>query len=184
MRSTFLLACLVAAACGPGPKPAVRRGTAQSPARPLAEAPLIREPTVVAFWLPASDTLQPGEGGDLLEDFHSYTDLVAPLLEEQGITLATTTADSLIVELENGPRRVIRLSGLDYPFGYVLVEPGYPETILTGVSTDDELLEQVTWYFGLDEESDSTESRRRVVRTGLRSHVSPRWRTAFPRLEL
>jgi hypothetical protein len=164
VRPTFLLVCLIAAACRPAPPRSDRRN-APPPPRLLEEAPLIREPTVVAFWLPASDTLKRGEGADLLDDFRSYTGLVAPLLEEQGIALTTTTADSLIVELENGPRRIIRLSGLDYPFGYVLVEPGYPETILTGVSTDDELLEQVTWYFGLDEESDSTDSRGRVVRT-------------------
>jgi len=163
VRSTILLICLIAAACRPAPARSDRRNV--PPRRPLGEAPVIREPTVVAFWLPASDTLKQGEGADLLDDFRSYTGLVAPLLEEQGITLATTTADSLIVELENGPRRIIRLSGLDYPFGYVLVEPGYPETILTGVSTDDELLEQVTWYFGLDEESDSTDSPGRVVRS-------------------
>jgi hypothetical protein len=48
----------------------------------------------------------------------------------------------------------------------VLVEPGYPETILTGVSTDDELLEQVSWYFGLDDEADSTDSPG-VVRTSF-----------------
>ncbi len=113
---------------------------------------------MVAFWLPASDTLRPGEGADLLDDFRSYTGLISPLLDEQGIKLETTTADSIVVVLENGPRRIIRLSGLDYPFGYVLVEPGYPETILTGVSTDDEVMEQVSWYFGLDEKSDSPDS--------------------------
>ena len=126
---------------------------------------------MVAFWLPASDTLKAGEGADLLDDFRSYTGLVAPLLDQQGIKLETTTADSLIVDLENGPRRIIRLSGLDFPFGYVLVEPGYPETILTGVSTDDELLEQVSWYFGLDEQSDSTDSTA-TVRTS-RPDVPP-----------
>ena len=119
----------------------------------------------MAFWLSASDTLKQGEGADLLDDFRSYTGLVAPVLDQQGIKLETTTADSIIVDLESGPRRIIRLSGLDYPFGYVLVEPGYPETILTGVSTDDELLEQVGWYFGLDEDADQSDSARRVVRT-------------------
>lgn len=163
MRSTLLLACLLLASCRPG-LPRSERKSATPPDEPLEEAPLILEPTVVAFWLPASDTLKQGEGADLLDDFRAYTGLVAPLLEQQGIALVPTTADSLIVQLENGPRRIIRLSGLDYPFGYVLVEPGYPETILTGVSTDDELLEQVSWYFGLDEEADSTDAPS-VVRT-------------------
>jgi len=174
VRSSFLLLCLIAAACRSAP-PRSERRIAAPPARPLEQAPLIREPTVVAFWLPASDTLKQGEGADLLDDFRSYTGLVAPLLEDQSIALVTTTADSLIVELENGPRRIIRLSGLDYPFGYVLVEPGYPETILTGVSTDDELLEQITWYFGLDEEADSTDAKGRVVRTSWPENARPRW---------
>jgi hypothetical protein len=119
--------------------------------RTLAEAPVVREPSVVAFWLPASDTLRQGAGADLLDDFRSYTALVAPDLEEAGITLIATTADSLIVETSGGQRRVVMLGGLDYPFGYVLVDPGMPETILTGVSTDDELMDQVDWYFGTDE---------------------------------
>jgi hypothetical protein len=113
---------------------------------------VVREPSVVAFWLPASDTLHRGEGADLLDDFRSYTALVAPDLEDAGITLVATTADSVIVETTGGQRRVVMLTGLDYPFGYVLVDPGMPETILTGVSTDDELMEQVDWYFGVDEE--------------------------------
>jgi hypothetical protein len=125
--------------------------------RTLAEAPVVREPSVVAFWLPASDTLRQGEGADLLDDFRSYTALVAPDLEDAGITLIATTADSVIVETSGGQRRVVMLGGLDYPFGYVLVDPGMPETILTGVSTDDELMDQVDWYFGVDEEEpDST----------------------------
>lgn len=139
--------------------------------RPIEEAPVIREATVVAFWLPASDTLKQGEGADLLDDFRAYTGVVSPLLDQQGIKLETTTADSVVVELENGPRRVIRLSGLDYPFGYVLVEPGYPETILTGVSTDDELLEQVSWYFGLDEDADSSDAA--VTRTSVSLQMLP-----------
>ncbi len=162
----LLFTTLAALACRPGPQRTVRRDSVAT-ARALEEAPVVREPTVVAFWLPASDTLTPGEGADLLDDFRAYTGVVSPLLDEQGIALVTTTADSIVVELENGPRRIIRLSGLDYPFGYVLVEPGYPETILTGVSTDDELLEQVSWYFGLDEDSDSADSSG-VVRTSHR----------------
>ncbi len=129
-------------------------------------APVIREASVVAFWLAASDTLGRGEGADLLDDFRAYTQLVSPFLADRGIPLLTTNAESLIVELSGGPRRVIVLAGLDYPFGYVLVEPGYPESILTGVSTEDELLSEVDWYFGLDEEGETPDGRRQVVRLG------------------
>ncbi|MFN8652512.1 MAG: hypothetical protein U0133_11450 [Gemmatimonadales bacterium] len=172
MRSRYLLIVVAAVACRPAPPRQERREEPAAPAaRAIQEAPVIREATVVAFWLPASDTLKQGEGADLLDDFRAYTGVVSPLLDQQGIKLETTTADSIVVELENGPRRVIRLSGLDYPFGYVLVEPGYPETILTGVSTDDELLEQVSWYFGLDEDADSSDAA--VTRTSVSFRVLP-----------
>lgn len=175
MHSRLLLFALAAAACRPAPARVERRDSTPT-ARPLEAAPVVREPTVVAFWLPATDTLKQGEGADLLDDFRSYTGAVSPLLEKQGIRLETTTADSIVVALEHGPRRVIRLSGLDYPFGYVLVEPGYPETILTGVSTDDELLEQVSWYFGLDEDADSAgpgvaRTRARLPQQGWESRA-------------
>jgi hypothetical protein len=145
---------------------------------PLARPPVITEATVVAFWLKATDTLKAGQGADLLDDFRNYTALVAPLLKEQDIALVATTADSVIVEMDSGPQRVIMLAGLDYPFGYVLVEPGYAETILTGVSTDDELLDQVDWYFGTDDEDDSTSDGTRVVSGGPRRTAAPAERGA------
>ncbi len=162
MRLGLILLCLMLACHPSTPARPARTGRVEGP-EPPAAAPVIREATVVAFWLPATDTLAEGSGADLLDDFRSYTAQVAPMLDDQGIALVTTTADSLIVELENGPSRIIRLSGLDYPFGYVLVEPGYPESILTGVSTDEELLDQVTWYFGLDEDADSSRAGGRIV---------------------
>jgi hypothetical protein len=138
------MACRAAPTTG-----AARRDSAL--ARVAGTAPVVRGPTVVAFWLPASDTLAGGEGPDLLDEFRATTAGVAPALEEAEIALVATAADSIVVELEDGPRRVISLRGLDYPFGYVLVQPGYAETILTGVSTEEELLDEVAWYFDLDE---------------------------------
>ena len=114
---------------------------------------------MVAFRLATTDTLADGSGLDLLDDFRAYTALVGDALKEAGIVLGATTADSVVVELEAGPRRVIMLAGLDYPFGYVLVEPGYAETILTGVSTDEELMAEVDWYFGSDEAERSAAPR-------------------------
>lgn len=131
----------------------------------------MRGPTVVAFWLPASDTLAGGEGPDLLEEFRAYTARVAPALEDAEIALVATAADSIVVELEGVPGRVISLRGLDYPFGYVLVQPGYAETILTGISTDDELLDEVTWYFGLDEADPDSLHRRAVSAPAPRAHL-------------
>jgi hypothetical protein len=127
----------------------------------------------VAFWLRASDTLRSDAGPDLLENFRSFTAKVAPRLKEAEIALVATTADSIVVVLQGGPRRVIILRGLDYPFGYVLVEPGYAETILTGVSTDDELLDEVTWYFGLDEADSDSLAGRVVTAPAPRVHPAP-----------
>lgn len=155
----LLLMLVVNAGCRPARHNMPRRPDSTS-TRALAEAPVVHGPTVVAFWLQATDTIANDGGADLLDDFRNYTRLVAPALEEAEIALVATTADSLIVELDSGPRRVITLSGLDYPFGYVLVEPGFPETILTGVSTDDELLDEVQWYFGLDQPSPDSGSGR------------------------
>jgi hypothetical protein len=146
----LLLLLMVIVGCRRAPRSLPIRSDS-TPTRPLAEAPVVRGPTVVAFWLQASDTLAKDSGADLLDDFRHFTTLVAPALQEAEIALVATTADSVIVELDAGPRRVITLSGLDYPFGYVLVEPGYAETILTGVSTDEDLLDEVEWYFGLDQ---------------------------------
>ncbi len=139
-----------------------RAGVAADSSRAL----VIQEAAVVAFWLPASDTLAPGEGADLLDDFRAYAHLAGPYLDERGIPLLGTNAESLLVELADGPRRVIMLSGLDYPFGYVLVEPGYAESILTGVYTEEELLAEVDWYFGLGEEGERRERRGQVVVRG------------------
>ena len=165
----FIL-CTGITACHPARPARARRPS--TPAAAVAAPPVVRGPTVVAFWLAASDTLAEGSGADLLDDFRAYTQLVAPLLEERGVTLAVTTADSVIVELAEGPRRVIMLPGLDYPFGYVLVEPGYPESILTGVSTDDDLLGEVDWYFGLDDEEDDRPDGR-VPRGARRAGYAP-----------
>lgn len=131
-----------------------------------AAALVIREAAVVAFWLPASDTLALGEGADLLDDFRVYTRQVGPFLDDRGIPLLATNAESLLVERADGLVRVVMLSGLDFPFGYVLVEPGYAESILTGVSSQEELLEQVDWYFGFAEEDGPVEGRRQVVLRG------------------
>jgi len=141
------------------------------PSRPAAHpAPpvVVREATVVAFWLPASDTLGASDGADLLDDFRYYTRAAAPWFDERGIALVTTNSDTIVVEAEGAPRRVIMLTGLDYPFGYVLVEPGYAEEILTGVVTDEDLLDEADAYFGSDEAADEDGSQRAVRPPGSR----------------
>jgi hypothetical protein len=155
LRFSLVLSAVLAA-CSPHRSTARRADPPDSTGgtlkHPGAVAPIIRQSTVVAFLLKAADTLSRAQEDDLLVEFRRYTEKAAPDLEDAGIALVVSQAESVIVELKGGPRRVIMLSGLDYPFGYVLVEPGYPETILTGVSTDDDLMDQVDSYFGLDDD--------------------------------
>jgi hypothetical protein len=123
---------------------------------------VVRKPTVVVFWLRASDTLDRTESPEVLDDFRHYTAEASDWFDDEGIPLRATNSDSVIVELTGSTRRVITLSGLDYPFGYVLIDPGYPERILTGVITDDDLLDQAAEFFGTDEENGADTAR--VVR--------------------
>lgn len=116
---------------------------------------VVNEAAVVVFWLRAADTLGADEQAAAFEDLRYYTDQVAPALASNGVGLIATRADTLYIALPDDRRRMILLSGLDYPFGYVLVDPGGPERILTGVYSDDDLLDELRAYFDLSDD-DST----------------------------
>jgi hypothetical protein len=120
---------------------------------------VIADPAVVVFWLRAADTLADSDRASAFDDLRSYTAEVASLLESNDIRLLATRSDTLFVELPNKQRRTVLLSGLDYPFGYVLVDPGGPERILTGVYSEDDLLDELRAYFDLSEDSASTVPR-------------------------
>jgi hypothetical protein len=122
---------------------------------------VITGPTVLVFWLPAADSFPADDQAAALDDMTYYTDRVAPVLERYGIKLLPTNADTVYVALPNNKHRTILLSGLDYPFGYLIVEPGGTERILTGVYADDELLDEVRAYFDLSD--DSTAARPRIT---------------------
>jgi hypothetical protein len=159
----FLLVVMVA--CRPNtPRSSAGGPTVPGPptAADTAGALVVREPTVVVFWLRASDTLNRTEGPGLLDDFRHYTAEASDWFDDEGIPLLATNSDSIIVESKASTRRVITLSGLDYPFGYVLINPGYAEEILTGLMTDEDLLDEAATYFGTDEEDGNDTAR--VVR--------------------
>ena len=122
---------------------------------------VVRGPTVLVFWLPAADSFAADDQAAALDDMTYYTDRIAPVLDRYGITLLPTNADTVYVALPNNKQRTILLSGLDYPFGYVIVEPGGTERILTGVYADDELLDEVRAYFDLPD--DTTAPRPRIT---------------------
>jgi hypothetical protein len=123
----------------------------------LARTPrIVDDAAVVVFWLRAADTLRADEQATALDDLRYYTDQVVPALTANGIALLATRSDTLYIELPDHRRRTILLSGLDYPFGYVFVDPGGPERILTGVYADDDLLDELRAYFDLSDDSTAT----------------------------
>ena len=120
---------------------------------------VITTPTVVLFWLRAADTLSGDDQADTFDDLKYYTAQVAPALAASGIQLVATNADTVYVSLPNARRRTILLSGLDYPYGYLMVDPGGPERILTGVYEDGDLMDELRAYFDLPDDSTTAPPR-------------------------
>ena len=120
---------------------------------------VITEPSVVLFWLRAADTLGADDRTDTFDDLKYYTEQIAPALEASGIRLLATNAETVYVSTPDTKRRTILLSGLDYPYGYLLIEPGGPERILTGVYADQDLLDELRAYFDLPDDSTSAQPR-------------------------
>src|SRR5256714_5145622 len=123
---------------------------------------VVTGPTVIVFWLPAADTLSADDQAEALDDLNNATDHIAPTLKRHNVTLLPTNAETSYVALPNRQRRTILLSGIDYPFGYVLLEPGTAERILAGVYNDDELQDEVEAYFDLPSSGDSTTTGPRI----------------------
>lgn len=120
---------------------------------------VISTPTVIVFWLPATDTLSTGDASSAYDDLTYYTEQVAAELKQAGIAIVPTTSDTVYVEGPSHRRRTVVLSGLDYPYGYVLLDPGGPERILTGIYSDDDLLDEIEAYFNIDSDSTSVSPR-------------------------
>lgn len=167
MKYAMLLALTALAACRARPfagtvhradsLDAVRLAPRDSTDSTLRVPRVIREPSVVLFWLRAADTLETDDRAETFDDLEYYTEQVAPALAASGIKLLATNADTVYVALSNQTRRTILLSGLDYPFGYLLVDPGGPERILTGVYADDDLMEELRVYFDLPDDTTSVQ---------------------------
>jgi hypothetical protein len=126
---------------------------------------VITGPTVIVFWLPAADSFSADDQAEALDALNNTTESVAPTLARNNIKLLPTNAETIYVALPNRQRRSIVLSGIDYPFGYVLVEPGLAERILAGVYDEDELLDEVEAYFDLPPSDDSTATTRPRIST-------------------
>jgi hypothetical protein len=128
----------------------------------LSTPRVITEPTVIVFWLAGADTLSAADQAEALDELNYTTEGIAPTLARHNIKLVPTNSDTIYVALPNRQRRMILLTGVDYPFGYVLVEPGTAERILAGVYGDDELRDEVEAYFDWPPASDSTAKYPRI----------------------
>jgi hypothetical protein len=169
MRIGALVALLCVAACQTRPLARMaqasdsaefaRLGPQDSTVGTLLIPRVVKEPSVVLFWLRAADTLDAEDRADTFDDLKYYTEQIAPALEASGIKLLATNAETVYVALPRNARRAILLSGLDYPFGYLLIDPGGPERILTGVYADEDLLEELRVYFDLPDDTTSVQPR-------------------------
>ena len=124
---------------------------------------LVTQPTVIVFWLAAGDTLPPDDAAAAVDDLNYYTEQISADLGRWGIALLPTNADTLYIGLPNNKRRAVLLTGLEYPFGYVIAEPGGVERILPGVYSAEELREEVQVYFDLEEDTTATPAPRVIT---------------------
>lgn len=111
----------------------------------------ITEPTAVLFWLPRTDTLSPEERQSAVQGITMAAEVLRSLLGAYGIAVTGESTTTIRIAISGGPERTVMLEGLDYPWGVVFVDPGYPEQILTG-PVDAADLEDLAWdYFLLEE---------------------------------
>ena len=161
VRIPSLLALLLAAACA-GAKPQPERGApAGMSVAARGTVPVIAAASVVAFWLAAGDTVPEADRSAAREAFRRSNGMLAKYLSDTDIVLVATVNDTVVIQLAGGTRRVVMLSGLDFPYGYLLIEPGYAEEFHTGVTADHDLQDAIDDYFGL--ESDTPRPRHRIA---------------------
>ena len=110
----------------------------------------LHEAALVVFWNTSADTLGPTAAADALRELSDRANWASEYLDQYDIPVYATRATALVVRPTEGPGRFIDLGGLDYPFGFVLVEPGYAEEFLTGLQSEDELEDALVDYFDLE----------------------------------
>ncbi len=148
-----------------------------APARSTAltgQIPVVTAATVIAFWLPAVDTLSEADRSAARADLEASSEMIAAYLSDTDIGLIATLKDTVVVQLASGLRRTLMLTGLDFPYGFVLVEPGFPEEYWTGSTGDEDLRAAIDDYFGLEDTTSDT-PRHRIAST----RPSPSVLTAF-----
>lgn len=171
MRVATLLAMACVVSCRPQQAAVTTRGAdslsfadvtpTDSADSALLKPRVVSQPTVVVFWLAAADTFSAEDQSEALQELNATTEGIAATLGRHNIKLVPTNSDTIYVALPNKQRRTILLTGVDYPFGYVLLAPGTAERILAGLYADDELRDEIEAYFDLPP-ADSVGARPRI----------------------
>lgn len=142
--------------------PVARRREARSARFTLPPgSPVITQASVVAFWLASADSIPERSRLAIREGFRRSNAMIATYLSDTDIQLVASVGDTVVIQLANGVRRIVQLTGLDFPYGYVLIDPGYAEEFHTGLPDDDDLRDALDDYFGL--ESDTPGPRHRIA---------------------
>src|ERR1051325_4896434 len=126
---------------------------------------VLTDAAVVAFWLKAADTIPADLRRRVREEFRRSNQVVADYLSDTDVGIVATVHDTVVVRLPSGGR--VMLSGLDFPYGYVFIEPGYAEEFHTGLAGDDDLEGAIDDYFGL--EDDTPAPRHHIASEGGRN---------------
>lgn len=142
-----MLAALVALGCDSGPRLAAPlTGIAGVHAAPR----VVTGRAAVLFWLSSADTLSTDSAAIAMEQLQQTASDLGEVLARYDVALLATSSSRLVIGGPGRPRRPVSLDGLDYPWGVVLVDPGFPEQIITG-PVDADALEELVWtYFDLE----------------------------------
>ena len=148
MRCLFAGLLVASAACGREvevPQALVDAGISAAPE-------VILEPSVVVFWLKDVDTLAADSALAAVHDLTGQARDLVDLVSDTDVQVYFTTESRIYVRAQLAPRRIVTLNGLDYPWGMVLIEPGYAEQIITGPVSSTDLHDLVHDYFGFEED--------------------------------
>ena len=144
----LIASLLIASACGRNPEvpqALVDAGITAAPG-------VVTQPAAVLFWLEDVDTLQADSAVTAVHDLTGQARELVELLSDSDVAVYFTTASRIYVRAADSPRRIVSLRGLDYPWGVVLVEPGYAEQVITGPVAPADLHDLVHDYFGFEED--------------------------------
>lgn len=166
LGSLVAAACLMAPASGcrnGRPTPSDAAGRAGEGLAVAPTVPVIVEPTVIAFWLRGTDTLPTAESQKIRADFLQRGNAVGEYLADTDVRFLRAESDTVVVQLAGGVQRTIMLSGLDFPYGFVLIDPGYAEEFHTGLDLLADLEDAIADYFGLGEDRREARPKHRIA---------------------